>query len=427
MSRSEADPARTGFVAVLAEPEFRAMYLAQLFSIVGDQVAKVALAITVYDRTSSAALSALVYGLTLLPWLAAPALSSLGDRYPRRDVLVGCDAARAALVCLMLVPGTPLGVLLALLAAVSLLAPAFEAARAALVADILTGQRYVHGSTLAQMSNQAGQVAGFAAGGALVGALSARGALALDAVTFIASALTVHLAVRSRPPALPSPSDDHGVLGPSSSDGEARGGWTAGIRYVFGDARLRSLLLMTWSVAFVAIPPEGLAVAVVGSHRDTAAGLLTAAGPLGLFVGAFAVGRRLSLDRQLAWMLPLAMLAVAPLCLSTAVPGGAGGLFWLWALSGAGGAFNLPANAAFVRGVASGMRSRAFGVAQGGIQLAQAAGLLLAGVAAEAYSPRTVVAAGGVVGVLTVAALWSASLGTKLVERFKRVKNPTIP
>jgi MFS family permease len=423
MSRSGTDPARTGFAAVLAEPEFRAMYLAQLFSIVGDQVAKVALAIMVYDRTSSAALSALVYCLTLLPWLAAPALSSLGDRYPRRDVLAGCDAARAALVCLMLIPGTPLGVLLALLAAVSLLAPAFEAARAALVADILTGERYVHGSALAQMSNQAGQVAGFAAGGALVGALSTRGALALDAVTFVASALTVRLAVRRRP----APTQPTGAQ-PAASGRR----WTAGIRYVFGDPQLRSLLLLTWSVAFAAIPPEGLAVAVVrsgsnGGGGDAAAGLLTAAGPLGLFVGAFAVGRRLSLERQLTWMRPLAMLAVVPLCLSTAVPGGTAGLFCLWAASGAGGAFNLPANTAFVRGVAGGMRSRAFGVAQGGIQLAQAAGLLLAGLAAEEYSPRTVVAAAGVVGVLAVAAVWSASLGTKLVERSKRVKNPTIP
>src|SRR5512135_3855078 len=63
---------RLGFRDVLAIREFRAMFVAHLLSLVGDQVAKVVLAILVFDRTSSATLAAATYALTYLPWLVGP-------------------------------------------------------------------------------------------------------------------------------------------------------------------------------------------------------------------------------------------------------------------------------------------------------------------------------------------------------------------
>lgn len=135
---------RLGFRDVLAIREFRAMFVAHLLSLVGDQVAKVALAILVFDRTSSATLAAATYALTYLPWLVGtPLLSGLGDRRPRRSVLVWCDVLRAGLVGVLVVPALPTVVMLVVLAAVSLLAPPFESARAALLADVVEGDRYV--------------------------------------------------------------------------------------------------------------------------------------------------------------------------------------------------------------------------------------------------------------------------------------------
>jgi hypothetical protein len=54
---------------------------------------------------------------------------------------------------------------------------------------------------VATVTIQAAQVAGFAAGGALVAAVGSRQALAVDAATFAVSALAIRLAVRARPPA----------------------------------------------------------------------------------------------------------------------------------------------------------------------------------------------------------------------------------
>jgi hypothetical protein len=51
----DARVTRVGFGAVLAVAEFRAMWAAELLSVCGDQLARVALAVLVYQRTSSAA------------------------------------------------------------------------------------------------------------------------------------------------------------------------------------------------------------------------------------------------------------------------------------------------------------------------------------------------------------------------------------
>lgn len=92
------------FRAVLAATEFRALWSAELFSQLGDQFARVAIAVLVFRPTSSAALT----GLTYLPSMVGGlTLSWIGDRYLRREVIFVVDLLRAALVALMALPGMP--------------------------------------------------------------------------------------------------------------------------------------------------------------------------------------------------------------------------------------------------------------------------------------------------------------------------------
>lgn len=96
--------------------EFRALWSAEVVSILGDQLARVAFSVLVYEHTSSAALSAAVYALTFLPALLGGALLGwVADRYPRRRVMIGSHLTRAALVMPMAWPGLPLPVLCALI------------------------------------------------------------------------------------------------------------------------------------------------------------------------------------------------------------------------------------------------------------------------------------------------------------------------
>ncbi|MDN5931448.1 MAG: MFS transporter, partial [Pseudonocardia sp.] len=101
---------------VFAVREYRAVWVADLLSVTGDQLARVALAVLVYGRTGSAAWAAATYALTFLPAIVGGVLlSGVADRYARRAVLVATDVGRAGLVGVMAVPGLPLPALCALL------------------------------------------------------------------------------------------------------------------------------------------------------------------------------------------------------------------------------------------------------------------------------------------------------------------------
>ena len=390
---------------MFAVGEFRSLWLAQVLSVAGDQLARVAMTVLVYDQTHSAFWSALTYAVTLVPWIfGGLALSGLADRLPRRQLMVGCDVARMVLVGAMALlstryaSGAGLLILVGLLFVVTLLDSPFKAARSAMMPDILTGDLYVLGVAVSQTALQTGMVAGFALGGIVVTVLHAGGALGLDAVTFAASALLIQLGVRRRP----STAAD----GPGSSQ---LGQIMAGVRLVFGRGVLRTLVLFGWLVTFY-IVPMGLAAPLAASLRDrlplaVTTGLIFAAGPLGTMVGAILFSRLVPAVRRQAWLGPLAVMACGVLVL-LALRLDLAALLAVIAISGAGASYQLAANAAFVAAVPPGRRGQAFGLANGGMQVFQGLWIVLAGaIAAHALAPGTVIAISGGVGAVLAAAL----------------------
>ncbi|MEU8403154.1 MFS transporter [Nonomuraea sp. NPDC048892] len=391
---------------VIAVREFRALWYGQGLSLLGDQLAQVALAVLVYDRTGSPLATAAVYALTYLPSIVGgPLLAGLADRFARRGVMVTCDLLRAALVGVMAVPGVPFWALCALVFLVVLLSAPFSAARAALLPEVLEGDAYVMGSALQNMTNQAVQMLGFAAGGALIATMGPYRALALDAATFLGSALILVSGVRRRPAAQP--------------DGAKPSMWTmtkGGARLVFGSRKLRTLVLFAWLCGFY-ILPEGLAAPYAaalhtgGLPVPMITGLLMAAMPAGTVVGAFLFSRFVSPPRRLRLMGWMAMLSCAPLIV-TAIRPPLAVVLVAWVLSGIGGAYQLAANAAFVQSVPPERRAQAFGLVQSGLMAVQGIGILVGGFAAERLGPEPVVALAGIAGVISAAVLamiWTES------------------
>src|SRR3954471_13974908 len=168
--------------------EFRALWLARSLSLLGDQLARVAIAVLVYERTDSAALTALAYALTFLPYLVGPLFAGVADRRPRRSVLIALDLARAGVVAIMALPGMPLPVMGVLLVLVTMVSPCYDAARSAMLPELVPAEIYPTGLAIFTITTEAAQVLGFAVGGLLVAAVGARRALALDAMTFLVAA-----------------------------------------------------------------------------------------------------------------------------------------------------------------------------------------------------------------------------------------------
>ncbi|GLZ31653.1 MFS transporter [Lentzea sp. NBRC 105346] len=393
---------------VFAIGEFRTLWTAELFSIAGDQLARVALSVLVFDRTHSPAWTALTYALTMLPNLVSGVLlSGLADRFPRRTVMVTSDLVRAALVGLMAIPGTPLVVLAALLVLVQLAEPPFAAAQGALLPEVL-GERYEDGQSVHLVTHQAGLLAGFAGGGVVVALLGTSGALAVDAATFALSALVLRVGLRERPASQPS----RNPPAPQVTTRTRWREWAAQIRdgagLVWRDRKLRILMLLGW-LALFSVVPEGLAAPFANEVGAGAAavGLLLAADPAGMIVGAFLL--RFLKDRS-RWLGVLAVGTSLPLLGYLTSPNLAVALALL-ALSGCASAYQITAGATFVRLVPPERRGQALGFARSGLIAAQGIGVALGGVVASwtGSAAVTIAVAGafGTVLALAAAAAWS--------------------
>ena len=394
------------FRSVFAVREFRSLWLAQILSVAGDQLARVAMTVLVYDQTRSAFWAAATYAVTLVPWiLGGLALSGLADRLPRREVMVTCDVVRMVLVSVMALlsekaaAGIGLWLMVALLFVVTLLDSPFKAARSAMVADILTGELYVLGVAASQTALQTGMVAGFALGGIIVTALHASGALVADAATFAASALLVRFGVLRRPAA----------AGAAETAGSRLGEIAAGVRLVFGSRTLRTLVLYGWLVTFY-IVPMGLAVPYAHSIRSglplaVATGMIFAAGPFGTMIGAIAFSRFVPPRLRQRLLAPLAAAACGALILLGLRLGFVAALVII-AVSGACASYQLAANSAFVAAIPPARRGQAFGLANGGMQVCQGLWILLAGgLASITHSPSMIIAISGGIGTALAAAL----------------------
>jgi MFS family permease len=392
---SSSTARRPSFRDVFAHSEYRALWVAYVLSMGGDRVALVALTLLVYDRSKSPFLAAITFAAGFVPYLFGGLfLSGLADRLPRRTVMVACDLIRCVLVVAMLAPGVPLAAMIALLYAVTLLQPPFDASRSAIIRDVVAKEEYPLAMAVNATTVRTVYVLGSAAGGLIVALSGPRPALAADAATFIASALLIQFGVRARPAA--ASGDD--VPSPL-------GQLVEGIRLVFGDPSLRILMGFGWLAAFSEVP-EGIAAPYAGrlGGGAVAAGLLIATSQLGAGVATPLFTKKIGPLTRLKWMGPMAFLACAVLVVAVAHLGLVLSMA-LFALANVFTMYQIAANTAFVERIPNEKRGQAFGLANAGLIVGQGLAFAVAGAAAEVVPPSAVVALSGGIGALIACGL----------------------
>jgi len=393
-----------GLWRALKVPEFRALWAATAIGRAGAQIGRVALAVLAYQRTGSASVTALVYALTLVPALVGgPLLGGLADRYPRRRLIVVCGLARALLVAPAAVPAIPLPVLAVLILVSQLLESPAVAAQIAVTPDVLPPPVYRAGVAIQQLTAQLVALIGFAAGGVLVAAIGTSGSLAANAAAFAVSALIVWRGLRPRPAARAH----------RPADGPGRTGLVGGLRLLLTDRRLRSLLALALLAGFHVVPEALAAPYAAGLGAGTAAvGLLMAAIPVGNLLGVFLVARFVPAAAQTRLLGPLALGASLPLLASAFFPGLTVSLL-LWALIGLFGAYQVTANAEFVRLTPDEWRGRLVGIASAALVAAQGLGVIAGGALATAL---------GVSGALLVAGAAGLAAGVPAAVGWRRAR-----
>ncbi|MGW7460019.1 MFS transporter [Streptomyces sp. NPDC054797] len=381
-------PARGGYRSVFGIREFRPVFAAHLMSVLGLVVAEISLTVLVYRATGSPLMSALTFALGFLPYvLGGILLAPIADRHPARRVLVTCDLVCAACAAAMVLPGTPVALLLVLRCALAFVAPLFQGTRNASLADIVgTGDAFVLGRSLLRMVAQSAQLVGFGLGGLLLAVVAPRGAIAITAAGFLGSALLLRLGTRSRP-----------------SRTSARTSPLAGARAVLGRRRLRALTLLFWlPPVFLVVPEALLAPYSDGIGVGTATlGLLMCAMPVGTIAGELVAGSVLTARTRSRIVAPLAAAGLLPLLLYAVRPGA---LLVLAALllAGLAHAYTLGLDQWYVDAVPDELRGSAMTLLGAGLMTLQGAGMALAGLAAEFFPVHAVVTGSGILGTAVV-------------------------
>jgi MFS family permease len=382
---------------VFRVPEFRAMWLAELQSVAGDQLARVALSVLVFADTGSAALTGLTYALTFVPSLLGGLfLTSLADRFPRRDLIMWIDGLRGCLILLVAIPAMPFWSLCVLVGIVSLLQPVFKSAQVALLPDVLGEERFSTGMAIRSITIQSAQMAGFAGGGLLIAVFNPYVVLVLDALTFFGSAILIRARLAPRP----------------AADRAAAAAGAPGVRrtresawgLLFADPGMRALTLMLWLMALVAVY-EGMAApyAALFGGGSVAVGLILAADPLGSVIGAFLFSKFVPEDRRPGLLGSLSIAAAAPVAVCLLRPNLVISII-LFVIAGAFGTIVvMQTTTSMTLRLPDARRGQAIGVSNSGLTTATGVSPLFAGLLADRTNAATAIGWFGVAG--TAAAL----------------------
>lgn len=217
-------------------PDFAKLWAAQTISLLGSQVTFLALPLTaIFLLDATPAQLGVVTALGALPDLVAGLhAGALVDRRRRRPLLIAADLGRALILASIpvawLTDRLSMPLLYAVALGAGLLALVFDVAYQAFLPAIVPRDRLVDGNAKLELSRTAAEVGGPGLGGWLVGAFSAPVAIALDALSYLGSALLI-AAIRAKEAALPS----------IPSGRRLRSEIADGLRVVFADPRLRAV------------------------------------------------------------------------------------------------------------------------------------------------------------------------------------------
>jgi hypothetical protein len=266
--------------------------------------------------------------------------------------------------------------------------------RSALLPEVLPeGPGYVLGRSMMRMVAQSAQIMGYGAGGLLLAVLSPRGALAVNALSFAASAALLRLGIARRPART------------TAARSMARDS-LAGVLGTLAHRPTRRILLFGWLVAACSVAPEALAAPYAAhiGQPARAAGFLLMGIPAGTVLADLIVARMLpaAVQRRLiAWA---GLLVFAPMPAFAASPRLAQAVVLL-VISGLGSAWAVGLDGLLIGTAPQDLRGRALALQNAGLMFTQGAGFALWGIAAQ-YAPLTAVipvaAVAGITAVLTL-------------------------
>ncbi|MEU3621319.1 MFS transporter [Amycolatopsis coloradensis] len=281
--------------------DFRRMWIGQTISAFGDKVSRMAVpTVALLELDGTAWDVGVLAALRFLPFVLIGSVAGVWvDRFSRRGTMIWADVGR--LVAMGSIPVAylfgvlTLGQLFVVAGVVGVLTVFFEVAAQSYLPVLAGPDGIVAGNERLQTSRAVAEVGGAAAAGGLMQFLGTALAILADALSFLASLVSLLLMRHREPPAVKPEK-------PRSALVEAR----EGLAVLLSDIRLRNLMLASTTVNLGVATANTLVLVFAYDHGKLspgAVGLAFAIGTVGLILGAVSsrsIARRLTLGRTLA-------------------------------------------------------------------------------------------------------------------------------
>jgi predicted MFS family arabinose efflux permease len=351
--------------------EFTPFFLAISAQVAAQTMSSLALGTLIYSATGSPLLAALaIFGPSLTQVVGASTLLSASDRLPPRAVMSGLSLVFAAGTAALAIPGVPVWAAFSIVACLGLGASLAGAVRYGLLNEVVAKTGYLLGRSVLNMSVGAMQICGFAAGGLLITALSARGTLLIGAGLYGVAAAVARLGLTRRPA--------RATGRPTVTDT-----WRINARLWSSTAR-RYVYLALWVPNGLIVGCESLFVAYAPRH----AGLLFVGAAAGMLAGDTLAGRFTPSRWRKRLGAPLRLVLAAPYLLF-AVPLGLPVAVAAVAVASAGYCASLFLQERLMELTPDELSGQAQGLASSGTMAMQGIGAAVAGVIAQRTSPAT--------------------------------------
>ena len=244
---------------VIRSPRFFPLWLSQLISNFGDTIHYVALVVLVFQLTGrGVAVAILVVSEVIPSLLIGPFAGVIIDRLNRKAVLILADLVRAALALSLVWPQNVYHVYL-VAAGLSAGSVFFNPTVQAVIPELTTESQRLAANSVSWSAGRLVQIVGAATAGGLIAAVGTRYAFAVNATTFVASAVLI---TRLRIP----PVIARATAAPGS---KIAGFWrdvADGLRFALG-SRFLSRLLLVQALASFAVGATGALLVVLAQEH----------------------------------------------------------------------------------------------------------------------------------------------------------------
>lgn len=244
---------KIGYKDIFHQKEYVKIIIAALINRFGDSIDAIASAWIVYELTSNAAWSAIIFGVNKIPSvLVTPLAGAWVEGRKKKNIMVVTDIIRAACVAFV-ATGYLMGFLQAwMLIITSLIISTAEAFRGpagtALTPKVLEKEYYGYAMSLMSTLSTVVEIIGTAVAAAIIAVLTTAGAIYLDMVTFLLSALII-LFVNS---------NEHDMQKVKFEPREYRNTLTEGMRYTGKKRQVRTIVIICVFLNAILVPFNSL-------------------------------------------------------------------------------------------------------------------------------------------------------------------------